>query len=390
MKRLLLALWLILLLSFSAVAQDEDTVEIQLSGAFYVSIPESWEVESQTGEGYYWNSEDSIIRIRTYSPFTRGFLEDTGVESTLEDLVVGGYEQRELDNDAIETFEIGDYEAISYTFEQNDEGQRFDRSIIMYEQEDGFIVAGNIRPQGEGSVDEDDLENLIAALETVSRSDVFTFYEGTTVEIPEGWVLTHDANSVFARFYAKKDGVEVRMILWPGYGVIAGFENPLDFLPWAYRGAYDDVEPFDADKLESAEIAGFDASYYEFESGNLNENGVYDRELYTFDISNNSNFTVTIVSDNTDDDTDIIFEVLDTLDPGRRFVCPLFADPGIRIRSEPDTNSELVRQTDDETLVAFSTVEDDAGNTWFNVGEGYIRSDVIFYEQNPCDEIPEE
>lgn len=388
MRRFLLIGLLMLLFVFTIAAQD--TVDYEFAGLFTVSVPESWEIDLITGEGYFWKSDDSIIRIRSYSPF---FLEDfelTELKDILEYLAIDSYEAREFDEDALEEIAIGDFEGLSYTFEQNEDGVRFNRTLLVYELESGFYIMGNIRPIEAGEVAEADLEAVLNALPTVVQSNIFNMYEGTVIEIPEGWELTHAVNAIFARLSAKKDGVELRLLLWPGYGANAGSENPLDFLPWIYRGDFIGIEPFQPSKLEEETIAGFDAARYEFEPETLNENETYDRALFTFDLPNNSAFTVLVVSDNPDDDIEIIFELLDTLVPGRRFVCALFADEGTRIREEPDTNSELVRQTFDETLVAFSTVDDDSGNRWFNVGEGYIRSDVIFFEQNPCNDIPEE
>ena len=82
--------------------------------------------------------------------------------------------------------------------------------------------------------------------------------------------------------------------------------------------------------------------------------------------------------------------MLDTFRPGNRLVCPLFADPGVRIRARATTTSDLVRQTDNETLIAISKTTGADGYTWFNVTEGWVRSDVIFFEQNTCRDIPEE
>jgi hypothetical protein len=388
MRRLLSGLLFLLLMALTTVAQE--SVDTEFSGIFTVTVPEAWDVKQITGEGYYWTTDDSILRIRQYSPAVQELFEINDLEAFLEYLVTEAFDMPDFDDDVVSEVSLGDYEGLSYSFEQTEEGNTFTRTVFAYQMEEGFVIAGNIRPQEGGEPNEDELAELQTALPTVQLGDVFNFYEGTVLEIPDDWELTHLTNTVYARIYAKNEGVQMQLILWPGYAAIAGIENVRDFLPWAYdKDNYELIERFDPDKMQALSIAGVDAQRYDFEPESLNENQSYDRALLVFELPNNSAFTAFVTSENPDDSIDNVIDLLDTLVAGRQFVCPLFADPGIRIRSEPDTNSELVRQTDEETLVAFNTTSDDSGNTWFNVGEGYIRSDVIYYEQNPCDDIPE-
>jgi hypothetical protein len=178
--------------------------------------------------------------------------------------------------------------------------------------------------------------------------------------------------------------------LWPGWGGITGLEKSDDFFAYVYEFRYLEIESFQPSKLEAARVAGYEAAFYPVESDRVNTDGLFERGLVSVVLPNNSAFVTRITTESANEPIESVYEFLDTLDAGTRLVCVLFADPGIRIRQEPATDSPVVRETGDENVIALSTTTDAGGNVWFNVGEGFIRSDVIFYEQNACAGIPED
>jgi hypothetical protein len=383
---------LLALLLLVPVAAQDDLVEIPLSGAYSITVPEDWEVTSYTGAGYYWESDNSTIRIRTYSPSDLVTFEFTDIIGAFEDLVVNTFGAREFDEDALEAVTIGDYEGFSYTIDELNEGRSYQRILIIVESDNGFSFMGNLLPLEGETVDVADAAAVSDALASIAYHDTFTMYEGTEFELPEGWELLADLNNHFAFATLKKGSVELNIELWPGYGAIAGFEEPAGFLAYAFSNRFEDfadLESFDRSRMEDTQVAGFDAVQYTYIAEELGPRENYMRAVIAFKLTNNGIITATARTASMDEPFDVIYEVLDTITPGTRLVCALFADPGIRVRSEPSANSELVRQTEDEVVIALAKTVDSAGYTWFDIGEGWIRSDVIFFEQNACARIPE-
>lgn len=389
--RVLLIILCLLMSGFTVLAQ-EDTETVTMSGAFTFSYTEDWTVDSEDGNGFFFLTEDSSIRIRTYSPRTQAFfeLEVANLEAMMEWFVTDVFETRGFDEDAVETVSFGDYEGLKYLYEEQSEGDEYQRAIFIYSVENDFVVAGYIRPIADGALNTDDVDALQAAMSTVIVQDTFTFYEGTTVEIPDGWQLYDAYNATYAGAGVTNGDLSMRITLSPGWGAITGLEEPDNFLAYIYEDRFIEISPFSRARLQETRVAGYDAFYYPIESDRVNSDGMFERGIIVFIIPNNSAFDVQITSTSPNESIEPVYEVLDTLEAGTRIVCTLFADPGIRIREEPATNSAIVRETDDEGLVALSTTTDSGGFVWFNVGEGWVRSDVIYYEQNACADLPEE
>jgi hypothetical protein len=112
--RFLITIICIIVVFFPVVAQD-DTETVALSGAFDITIPSNWKFDSQNGVGYFWKTDDSLIRVRTYSPYAQVVFEVENMNDLLEFLVVDAFESREFNIDQIETVAFGEYEGLSYT-----------------------------------------------------------------------------------------------------------------------------------------------------------------------------------------------------------------------------------------------------------------------------------
>jgi hypothetical protein len=307
----------------------------------------------------------------------------------MEYLVTETYETREFDPAQVQPVQIGEHQGSSYTYEENVEGNRYFRTIFLYALENGFVMFGTITPVSGHDLNEGDVEDLKTALGTITLQNTFEFYEGTVLAIPEGWQLTHDNNDRVGAVGLKNDTYEFALWLWPGYGAMEGLEQPADFLAYVHDANWSTIESFDPSKLQPVKVAGVDAVLFPYSTQTVNAKGRFDRAVLAFTFStNNSMFTVQIQSQSLDDSLDPIYEILDTLQPGRKPVCALFADPGIRIRERPDASSAVVRETGEETLVATRQAVDSTNYTWFDVGEGWIRSDVIYHENTSCASLP--
>ena len=380
---------LLLPIPLSAGAQAGSET-VSLSGAFTVDVPEDWIIDYYMASGYFWKTDSSNIRIRTYSPWFQRYHEvEDSVAGFMEHLVTNVFETRGFDRAKLETVQFGEHTGIGYTYEEILEGRRFLRAIFLYQLDNGFIVAGYISPISGHDLDENDVASLKAALATVSLQDTFIFYEGTRLDIPERWELSDDINERFAQCSLRTDTVELSIVLWPRYGAMAGLEKPIDFLAYIFNSNFGDIERLNRSKMETTRVAGSDAALYRFSRQTVNAWGAYDRAVIAFNVPTNSSaFTVLISTQTLDEPIDSVYELLDTIQPGSKLVCALFASSGIRIREQPSTSSPVVRQTEREVLVATRKTTDSANYVWFDVGEGWIRSDVIFYENNACAGLP--
>lgn len=391
MKYLCLIL-LMFLLAVPSLAQDDELVTINLTGAFDISIPASWEVTQKTATGLFWTTGDSQIRIRTYNLNTREFfgVDDRDLGGMLEWLAVEVLESRSFDAEAITEVEFGDYAGSSYRYEALDQGRRFERQLNMFGLDNEILASGYIDPLEDAEIKAADLTALHAALASITRRDTVRFYDGASFDLSDhDWLIRGEAATGIAGIELSKAPISMRIFYWPRYAVMAGFENPSDFLGFIWNANFAEYGAYDRSKTEAAQVAGFDGIYYAFNSQTLNQREMYGRGVYIFELTSNGSYvSVYIMTDGPDDDYGAIFPVIDSFSAGNRIVCPLFADPGVSIRERPTTNSDRVRQTEDEVLVAEYETTGDDGFRWFNVGEGWIRADVIFFELNTCVGLP--
>lgn len=390
MRRLALLICIVLVQAGMGFTQNDDTQTIPLGGAFTITVPDNWEETQNSGNGYYWDTEDSMIRIRLYDLQDKTEFAIPDLDALLDVLAIGVFGAREIDEDAIESMEFGDYEGIAYEFEEISAGVRYMRQIQGYVADNDFIFGGYIRPKTGLELNEDDVNAMQEALGTIALQDTYIMHEGTQYDIVDGWDLTSDHNGNFVISNVNNGELDLEIALWPGYGAMAGFEDIGGLLNYYYtrEAFYGFNPPYDSSKLEPVRVAGFDAISYVQNPDRVNDRGTYSRAIIELILPNNGVITVIVASNSPDADIEDMYDVLDTIVPGTKLVCGLFAEPGIRIRSEPTTNSELVRTTEQETLIAVSQLKDSAGYTWFDVTEGYVRSDVIFHEQKACQPIP--
>ena len=381
----------IALLIVPVLAQDEELVTVDLSGAFDVTIPESWEVDFQSGTGYFWESEDSTLRVRGYSPF---FFVDWSVDNTIEALmeflVVDVFNTREYDESQVEETTFGEWDGIMYTYEQLDQGRSFERTIMIADGGEGYAFVGYIVPLEGETLNPDDVADLEAAVSSITRRDEYIFYDNTTIPIPDGWAVVDDDNYGIADVALSNGDITVDITFWPRYGDIVGFEQNRDFLGYIYNNSFGDNARYDRSTAEDVRVAGFDGIYFAYNAETLNEFDMYPIGVMTFATQpNNTYLTVDIMATEADIDLDPVYDLLDEVRPGNRNVCPIFTDPGDRIRSRPTVNSELVGETGDSVYIAVAQTIGEDGFVWFDIRDGWMRSDIVFYEVNTCENLPE-
>lgn len=393
MRRVIIIFGLFMLLLVNSVIAQNETQQIQIAGSFIVDIPVDWEITSTDGIGIYAESEFSEIRIRHYDPFTQNFfeLELGDRESMLRWLVTDVFETRNYDENDVIT--ILDGEAIEYTFQELVQGEQIPRTIFVKSGQNNFMLVANLVPLQSNELNSSDVDAVRAVVESFSQRDEYHFYEGTTFSISDGWEFYGDYNSDFAYVDIVNNDVNVELSLWPGYAGMAGLGNSKDFYTWVYDGNFLDIEALSRAELEDISVAGFEAVFDPVSEPYLESNGLYAglyiRALVSFVLPNNSAFVAVIRTSDVDTEIEPALALLDGIRPGRVFVCPLFAEQGTRLREEPTTSSSVVREIEgEEILVGLRLVADQSGYTWFDTGEGYIRSDVIYHENSACSRIP--
>ncbi|MBW4438215.1 MAG: hypothetical protein KME04_13830 [Pleurocapsa minor GSE-CHR-MK-17-07R] len=388
----LIAILAVSFLSVSTPLVAQDNLEtVRIAGSLVTEVPRDWDVVSNDGLGYFFETDNSTIRIRKYDILDQQRFEIYEQDSAgiFEWFVTDVYDTREYDPELIVETEIDGQQLLSYTFNQLISAGEYQRTIFVKRLASEFLAVGHIVSKEEGNLEEADVDDLRQAIINIQQDGQFVFLDGTSFSIGDDWGIISDINDAFAEFSVFKGSLNLRVSLWPGYGGITGLDNPVDFLAFIYDGNYRDVEPLNRAEYQDIQIAGFDAAFDPVQPGTLDSSGRYYRGFVSVITPNNGAYFGVITSEEIDSDIDPVYEVLDTMQPGRIFVCPLFAEAGIRLREEPSTNAALVRTIEDsETLIATEVVTDSAGFDWFFVGEGYVRSDVIFHEVSACSAIP--
>ncbi len=387
--RVVMLFTIILLLVMPSISHAQDTMDLSI--AFEVTVPENWMYTGRMTTGAYWETANSLIRIRTHGPHYREWFDTpTELDLFLEYMVTNVYDIRTFDAESIEAISFGDYEGIAYSTEMNEAGNRFERRVMLYMLENDFIVLGYIQPLSGYEVDAEDAAALQTVMATVTARNTARFFEGTELDIPDGWQLWHDQNTVFSLLLLRNGNLIVDIGMRPRYAAIAGFEKPADLLAYMVSGndTYE-IGNWDPNRIEDIRLAGFDGAFFPYETDHLNSLGYFNRAIIMLPLSTNDTVLEVIVSSVAlDDSLEPVFDLLDGVRPGHILTCMLYADPGTRIRAEATTTSDIVRTTDEENLIAWGRFTDSAGYDWFDIGEGWIRSDVIYHEYNACQGIP--
>jgi hypothetical protein len=394
MKRMLVFFLLTLLVVVPVFGQS-GTQTIRLTGLYSIDVPASWKQIGLTEYGVLLDTGKSEIAIDVYDLLRqRGEYGDILVDARdfLEHIVTEKFDARSFDSTSVErdTFDIKT--GASYTFQDLDQGRQFERQVTVADDFFALIVA-SIAPLEGDTIDEGDLASLDRILVDVSQADRYSFVDGASFDLTIGsWILWHEAGTGTPNITITDGDVFIDIVYWPRYAAFAGFEDPDERLSgfW-FHNKRSEYGSFDPSAVEEGRIAGYDALSYNIRSELLNGIGFYGREYIQFVLPTNQSYvTAEVMTREMDYDYNEALAVLDTFQAGNRVVCPLFADPGINIRALPTTGSDIVRQTDDERPIAVSDTIGEDGYRWFNVREGWIRSDIIFFEINACEGLPRE
>lgn len=392
MKTLLAIVALFFALWMPAFGQQGKQV-VPLTGAYEISVPNSWKIDQKIGPGYFWETTDSRIRIRSY-PFgnlAQMGLTVTDVPTFLEWLVVDVLGARDFLPQDLQTIELGSRSGYIYAMNVVEEGVTKEYTIYEYVDTHDAIIAGYIRPLVDQELNPLDVTELAEALATIVRTERYTFYDGASFGLSnDSWELYTEEQDGIAWVVLTNPAEQymVSITYFPRYGVMAGFDKPRDFLAFIWDANYQAYGSFRRESVQDTRVAGFDAIIHSVESMTLNDWDMYGRAVIVFELTSNGSYVaVEIMTSERGVNFDPVYTLLDTFTPGNRIVCPLFASPGISIRAEATTGSERVRQTEDETLIAEYDFIGADGYRWFFVGEGWIRSDVIFFENNTCEGI---
>lgn len=372
-------------------AQSE-YISARMASSYVIEFPANWVVQEQDGIGYFFETDDSIIRVRPYDLLSQqGFIGDTAgdPEALIEWLVTDVFETREFSKSNILSRDFGDIEGLSYTYVERADGESYGRIFLLKPLDSGTIIVGYMRSREGTSLNDTDVENLTHVVTSVQLTSTIEFYEGTNLEIPEGWNVNYDYNKDFSEVRLLGEHLTVDILLWPGWGGISGLEDSDEFFAHIYIETFGSIEPLNRSDFQSIRIAGYEAIHDPVRNDRRNADGLFHRGFFALTLPNNSALTIEVLSEDANDSLEPIYEFLDTLQPGRTYVCPLWPDPGTRIREEASTSSPIVRATteDDFILVAYEALRDANGYLWYRVDGGFIRSDVVWHEQSSCASI---
>lgn len=387
-----LALMILLIHICAPTLAQTNAITMPLTGAYDITVPRAWEVDSQTSTGYYWKTPESLIRIRTYTPYF--LVEFAGDEQAdlalLSRLVTETFGSRSFAEESLSEVSIGPGAGIGYRFESIEEGVRFERQVYLFEMEDGTVILAWMKPLDGFDLDDNDVDALLAALPTINRRPTYAFYDGAGFDLSDtSWRVMDEFTLGIAGVSLSSSSVTLQISYWPRYASIAGFEKLRDFLGFIWDANYSAQGRYSRSNATDMQIAGFPGIFYPFEASTVNDRDLYERGVFVFELTSNKTYvTARVMTPEINTNFDEVYAILDTFIPGNRLICPLFARPGISIREEPSTSSARVRQTDEETLIAQSETTGRDGFRWFYVGEGWIRSDVIFFEINTCRGLP--
>jgi hypothetical protein len=365
------------------------TMTVALTGAYDITVPQDWDVDTRLDLGQKWTTADSKILVEIHHPALLREYWDTespSFASFLRFVIEESYGLRSFDADEVQYTRIGGLEGAVYTFEDLDQGRRFEHALVVVRLDDGYYVAGDVVPLDGDTLNQSDVSRMQTALGTVERRDVYEFFDGATFDLSDtSWRIDLETLGIIIL-----DNGDIRMdiSLWPRYARIAGLEALPDFLGYVYDN-FDTRKPFDRSALDETSIAGYDAIRFPVNDETLNNSQLFTREIYAFDLpSNQSYVAVEVASAATDTELDAIYAVLDTFRTGNRVVCVVIALPDVNLHAEPSTSADVVRKTDIEQLLAFGDVIDEYGYRWFVVREGWIRSDTVLFEANACQGLP--
>jgi hypothetical protein len=184
-------------LFLTPIKAQDNTVTLSLSGAYDITVPSDWEISSKTDTGYYWTTDDSIVRVRTYTPY---FLQDVAgfsdAESSeiLEWVITELFEVRTFDAEQIETFQAGAYTSYGYQFQDLEEGSSIAYQLYISEIGDGTLILSYIRPQDVSELNKEDVNELFTTLGTISRRDRYVFYDGATFNLSNStWQILEES-----------------------------------------------------------------------------------------------------------------------------------------------------------------------------------------------------
>lgn len=370
-------------------AQGDKTETLLMGGGHVITVPVEWQFSHDTGNGFFWETNDSIIRIRHYDLFSQASFEISDLNGLLDLLVVIAFGEPEIDESAIKPLDFGAYTGIEYAYEASSEGEGFTRLIQAYMADNGFFYAGYIRPISGYDLNQEDVLAMQTALMTITVQDSYRMHEGTQYQIPDGWQLTGDYNGVYGLSSVSNGELDIELTLWTGFGAVLGFDQFGAVLTY-FSDGYTFVgfpDMINDEDLHPVWYAGIEGVRYTQYSGIPNDRGTFSRMLMQFNLQNNSIIVVSVSSLYADSNLDPIGDILNTLVAGTDVVCGLYAEAGTPIYTHPSTDAEIVRTTDEEDLIAMARQQNDA-LIWFEVAGGYVNTDDVDHDYNSCLPLP--
>jgi hypothetical protein len=176
-------------LMLPAFAQNFDN-DFDFGNGIIITYPDDWDSNFDVDDNPHIFSEDSDI-IFLFEDYD----EDLSLEDYLEDL----YERtllddsRDFDDDNIFIGELADFDEIaSYTYNDDDEGDSFQRYLFVIPLEEEIVVLVSVIPRIEREIDEFlVILDILATLEYDTDSNTtVTWQNNVSVDYPNNWEAT--------------------------------------------------------------------------------------------------------------------------------------------------------------------------------------------------------
>ena len=208
---------LLITFAFTMLTHAQDLDETyEWDNGVQMDYPDDWEVSIDDNDFVHFTSDDTDMII---------FFEDYDRDDDLEEYVEDAFDvyrfdrSARFDDDDIIEGEYGDIDlAAAYFYEEDLDGDEFERGIVAIPLEDELIAIAIIVPIEDDDIDE--LDTIIAMLATLSlegdslstslSEDTFEFDNGTQIELIDDWeeddaIISNDSIEVELIFFDVDD-----------------------------------------------------------------------------------------------------------------------------------------------------------------------------------------
>lgn len=220
--RFVLSLLVLLALSgtsLAALAQEDLTNTYTFGDGTTVDYPEGWEAETddngflrivsdKTDTIFFWYFPEKLAELG---------IDENDMVGVLNQAFVPRDESIQFDPASVETIEVNGVELTGFIYEENNEGDKYERMLVANKLATGAVVVVGAVPLADykleeaGTVlhiaasldasnatasedDESSTSSLASAAKRTEFPNSYTFDNGYTISFPDGWEMVEDDN----------------------------------------------------------------------------------------------------------------------------------------------------------------------------------------------------